>query len=477
MSGIDWTILVISLLAIVSFGYYKSRGVRSTEAYLRGDNSLPWYTVGLSVMATQASAITFLSAPGQAYTDGMRFVQFYFGLPLALIVVCAVMVPIYHRLKVYTAYEYLESRFDLKTRSLAAFLFLIQRGIASGLTIFAPAIILSVLLGWNIYITIVFIGSVVILYTVLGGTKAVSYTQLMQMGIILTGMGIAGVLIFSNLPEGIGLNESLTLSGKLGKMNVVDTEFNLDNQYNIWSGLIGGFFLSLSYFGTDQSQVSRYLGSRSEGQSKLGLIFNGLVKIPMQFSILLIGVFLFSFYMLNTPPVFFNEVELDKARKGIFSREISTLEKEHVRLHEQIALSAEKIARSEGNEADLAGLKSLYAESRKVRSAVIYFIEKGDPLANKKDVNYIFLSYVLNYLPHGIIGLLIAVILAASMSSTSSELSALASTFVVDIYRRNAKKERGDEHYYKASRWATFGWGVYAIGVAMLCTNLGSLIE
>ena len=483
MSAIDWSILIASLLFISIYGIYKSRNARSMETYLRGDNSLPWYAVALSVMATQASAITFLSAPGQAYVDGMRFVQFYFGLPLAMIVLCAVVVPIYHNLKVYTAYEFLENRFDLKTRSLAALLFLIQRGIASGLTIFAPAIILSTLLGWNIYLTNLFIGTIVIIYTVTGGTKAVSYTQLGQMAVIITGMFIAGFLVVHYLPENVSFGSAVEIAGKMGKMNVIDFNFDLQNQYNVWSGVIGGFFLALSYFGTDQSQVSRYLNSKSIGQNRLGLIFNGLVKIPMQFAILFIGAILFVFYLFHPNPIHFNRVEIDKIKSSSYADEFSGLESRfninQVKIN-QLATKAANALNAENTvvfNQNIEELKTLKDENRKLKDASHEIMLKNDPGANVRDVNYIFLSYVLTYLPHGIIGLLIAVIMAASMSSTSSELNALASTTIIDIYRRNFGKNKTDNHFYRASKVATVIWGIYAIIVACLAINLGSLIE
>jgi SSS family transporter len=326
MSSFDWVVLLSTLALIVVYGMYKSRGNRDIEGYLLGNNSMPWYMVGLSIMATQASAITFLSAPGQAFTDGMRFVQFYFGLPLAMIVLCITVIPLFSRLRVFTAYEYLENRFDHKTRALGALLFLIQRGVSTGISIYAPAIILSALLGWNIYLTNFFIGTVVIVYTVSGGTKAVSFTHLAQMAVILSGMLLAGLILVSMLPDDIGFVEALQVAGKSGKMNVVDFSFDPDNRYNIWSGLIGGFFLALSYFGTDQSQVARYLSGKSVSQSRFGLILNGIVKIPMQFSILLIGAILYVFYLFQPQPVFFNGMELDRIQKSKYSREFSIVD-------------------------------------------------------------------------------------------------------------------------------------------------------
>ncbi len=325
MSSLDWLVLIGSLFSIAGYGIYKSRGQKGIDSYLKGDNSMPWFMVGLSIMATQASAITFLSAPGQAYTDGMRFVQYYFGLPLAMVVLCITFLPIYHRLKIYTAYEFLESRFDLKTRVFTSFLFMIQRGLASGLTLYAPSLIFSCLLGWNIYYTNLAIGGIVILYTVLGGSKAVSYTHLTQMIIIFTGMFLAGAMVIKLLPDGIGMNDAVKIAGKLGKMNVIDLHFDIHSKYNIWSGLIGGFFLALSYFGTDQSQVSRYISAKDIKQSRLGLIMNGLIKIPMQFSILLIGVMLFVFYLFNPAPLFFNKNEVAKMEASNYAVQWSTI--------------------------------------------------------------------------------------------------------------------------------------------------------
>ncbi|OFY64290.1 MAG: sodium:solute symporter [Bacteroidetes bacterium RIFCSPLOWO2_02_FULL_36_8] len=483
MSGIDWSILISSLVFISVYGIYKSRGTQNTERYLRGDNTLPWYAVGLSVMATQASAITFLSGPGQAYTDGMRFVQFYFGLPLAMILICIFVVPVYHRLKIYTAYQFLETRFDLKTRSLAALLFLIQRGIASGLTIYAPAIILSTLLGWNIYLTNIVIGGIVIIYTVTGGTKAVSYTQLPQMAIILVGMFVAGFLLIYYLPDNVGFTEAIRIAGKMGKMNIIDVSHNFSNQYTIWSGLIGGMFLALSYFGTDQSQVSRYLSAKSVTENKIGLLFNGLVKIPMQFSILLIGAILFVFYLFVPVPLLFNKVELEKVKQSVYSDEFKKVETDFNDCQRQINTIAVSTANSLRNKDDnsfVSNVEQLKIECEKRKSLKeegIAIMKKNSATSATSDVNYIFLSYVLEYLPVGVVGLLIALVFAASMSSTSSELNALASTTLIDIYKRNFRTNKTDAHYLSASKWFTAGWGIYAILVAQLSTNLGSLIE
>jgi solute:Na+ symporter, SSS family len=477
MSIIDWIVLLSTLVFITVYGIYKSRGNTSIEGYLLGNKSMPWYAIGFSIMATQASAITFLSAPGQAFTDGMRFLQFYFGLPLAMVLLCITVVPIFHRLKIYTAYEYLENRFDQKTRSLGALLFLIQRGLAAGLTIYAPAIILSSLLDWNIYLTNIFIGGIVIIYTVAGGTRAVSYTQLGQMAVIWSGIILAAVLLFRMMPDDMTFTEVATMAGKAGKMNLVD----LDNRYNIWSGLIGGFFLALSYFGTDQSQVGRYLSGKSISEIRIGLLFNGIVKIPMQLFILFIGAMLYVFYLFHPQPVFHNKVEVNKVITGSHSERYFELEKEFSENHQtrkQVAFDVLKsIRENRESEKDVEALRSLGKKGEEIRNEVRATMKASNPLADTNDTNYIFLKFVTDFLPVGVIGLLIAVIFAASMSSTSSELNALASTSVVDIYRRSIKKDGDAPHYLSASKWSTILWGIYAILVAQFANKLGSLIE
>jgi SSS family solute:Na+ symporter len=483
MSIIDWLVLIGTLVFITWYGIRKSRGSKNIEGYLLGNKTLPWYTVGLSIMATQASAITFLSAPGQVFTDGMRFIQFYFGLPLAMVVLSITVVPIFHRLKVFTAYEYLENRFDLKTRSLGAFLFLIQRSLAAGLTIYAPAIILSSLLGWNIYLTNICIGGIVIIYTVAGGTKAVSYTQTGQMVVILSGMALAGIILFRMLPDSLSFGDVITIAGHSNKLNLVDTSLEINNRYNLWSGLIGGFFLALSYFGTDQSQVGRYLSGSSITQSRLGLLFNGIVKIPMQMAILFIGALLYVFYMFTPQPVFFNSVETNKLKNSAYASEYYAIESEFNALQSaKRETTLELLDAVKSDNAELIAQKKEIIRSQQksqesIRNNLKVVIKENDKLADTNDVNYIFLRFVTDYLPVGIIGLIIAVIFAASMSSTSSELNALASTFVVDIYKRSLHKEGDSTHYLNASRWATIGWGVFAIGIAMFAGKLGSLIE
>jgi len=483
MSTLDWIVLIFTITFIVVYGIYRSRGLINIEGYFKGNNSLPWYAVGLSVMATQASAITFLSAPGQAYTDGMRFIQYYFGLPLAMIMICVVFIPLFHRLNVYTAYEFLENRFDLKTRSLAASLFLIQRGLAAGLTIYAPSIILSSILEWNIYVTNAIIGGIVLLYTYSGGTKAVSYTQLGQMIVILLGMVLAGVMIVRLMPEDIGFSDALLISGKLGHMNVIDLEFNLNEKYNVWSGLIGGFFLALSYFGTDQSQVGRYISGKSLSQIRIGLIFNGLVKIPMQFFILLIGILLLSFYQFQQPPLFFNDVETKKILSSEYAEDYKALQNELTAIHVEKEADVRRILElnKAGRESEMRLLQQqLLTKNQKVielRESGKALMKQNDGFADTNDTNYIFLDFVTKHLPKGMVGLLIAVIFSASMSSTSSELNALASTSIVDVYKRTIKKNQSAEHYLKSSKAATFIWGIMAISVANIASELGSLIE
>lgn len=483
MSVLDWGVLIFTLVVIVVYGIYKSRGAQNINGYLLGNQSLPWYSVCLSVMATQASAITFLSAPGLAYSSGMGFVQFYFGLPLAMIVLCITFVPIFHRLKVYTAYEYLEQRFDLNTRALTAFLFLVQRGLSTGITIYAPSIILSTILNINTTYTTICIGSIVVAYTVYGGTKAVSYTQMLQMTIIFCGLFVAGILVVSLLPGDVGFSKAISIAGKMGRTNAIDFKFDWNNQYTVWSGLIGGFFLQLSYFGTDQSQVGRYLTGASVSESRLGLLMNGLVKIPMQFLILLIGVLVFTFYQYNRPPVFFNSFELNKLEKSSYSPQLKTLEKEYDKAFKEKQVEVEKLNLALDREDQSAidqqriALKKADEQTKAVRGRVTDLMLKNDKGADINDNNYIFLSFVTKYLPKGLIGLLIAIIFLASMGSTASALNSLASTSVIDIYKRLINKEASDEKYLKASRWSTVMWGVVCIAMALYASKIGNLIE
>ncbi|MGE5847858.1 MAG: sodium:solute symporter [Ignavibacteria bacterium] len=483
MNTADWIVLSASLFFIVLYGVWKGRGSRNIKGYLLSNYDMKWYTITLSVMATQASAITFLSTPGQAYVDGMRFVQFYLGLPLAMIIISAVAIPLYYKLKVYTAYEFLENKFDLKTRALAAFLFLIQRGLAAGLTIYAPSIILSVLLGWNLFLTNLIIGVLVIIYTAAGGSRAVNWTQFQQMIIIIFGMAAAFFTLIYLLPDSLSFTDSIRLAGKMGKMNTIDFSFDLNNRYSFWSGIIGGLFLQLSYFGTDQSQVQRYLTGKSIGQSRLGLLVNGIVKIPMQFFILFMGVMLFVFYQFTPPPLFFNPVETAKIKNSSHAEEYRILEKEFKESFNKNrnSLSGLSEAIKSKNETEINSaereLKLSRSKVENIRSRAASLIENKVPGSNRNDSNYIFLTFVINYLPAGLIGLVLAAIFAASMSSTSSEINSLASTTIVDVYKRLIKKEASDRHYLIVTKAATVFWGLFAIAFAEFAGGLGTLIE
>ncbi len=483
MSLLDWCVLFCTLFGIVTYGVYKSRGTDNINGYLLGNQSLPWYSVCLSVMATQASAITFLSAPGLAFSSGMSFVQFYFGLPLAMIVLCVTFVPIFHRLKVYTAYEYLEQRFDLNTRVLTAILFLIQRGLSTGITIYAPSIILSTILNINTTYTTLFIGILVVCYTVYGGTKAVSYTQMLQMSIIFLGLFAAGYIVVSILPQDVGFVKAIHIAGKMGRTNAIDFNFDWDNQYTVWSGLIGGFFLQLSYFGTDQSQVGRYLTGASVSESRLGLLMNGLVKIPMQFLILLIGVLVFTFYQYNKPPIFFNRFELSKLENSSLRPKLDSIYTKYDAVFEakQRTLQSLSAAVDRGDEAVIdvqrKRLQASDLETKALKKSATTLMLENDEHADVNDNNYIFLSFVTKYLPQGLVGLLIAIIFLASMGSTASALNSLASTSVIDVYKRMIRKDASDGQYLSASRWATAFWGIICIMMALYASKIGNLIE
>lgn len=483
MSLIDWIVLGATLLTIIIYGVWKSGSNKNIDQFLMGGRSLKWYHVGLSVMATQASAITFLSAPGQAYSDGMRFVQFYFGLPLAMIVLCVTFVPIFHKLKVYTAYEFLENRFDLKTRALTSLLFLVQRGLSTGITIYAPSIILSTILNINTVYTTLFIGGLVIFYTVYGGTKAVSYTQLLQMSIIFLGMFFAGVLIVHLLPDGVGFVKAIKLAGKMGKMNVVDWKFDPNNRYNIWSGLIGGFFLQLSYFGTDQSQVGRYLTGSSVGQSRMGLIMNGLLKIPMQFLILLIGILVFAFYQFNRAPMFFNRYEVEQVKQSSYAGQYNQLENQYNAAFQERKNKTDDLIKAfdSQNPEQITHakdeLRTIDKQSADIRTEAIGVMKKNNKEANGDDTNYVFLNFVTHFLPRGLIGLLVAIVFLASMGSTASALNSLASTSVVDIYKRIINRNANEQNYLLASRLATIFWGVVCVAMALYASKVGNLLE
>jgi len=480
MHYIDLIILFSTLAFIVIYGYYHSRGSKNVSDYLKGGNEARWWTIGLSVMATQASAITFLSTPGQAFHSGMGFVQFYIGVPIAMIVICMVFIPIYHRLKVYTAYEYLETRFDLKTRTLTALLFLVQRGLAAGITIFAPSIVLSAVLGWDLFTLNILIGILVIIYTVSGGTKAVSVTQKQQMAIIFTGMFIAFFLVLKYLPEEVTFKKALDIAGASGRMEILDFSFDFENRYTIWSGLIGGTFLALSYFGTDQSQVQRYLSAKSLKQSQMGLIFNGLLKVPMQFFILLVGIMVFVFYQYNPSPLNFNPVSTQVIENSAYQEEYHELQEE---LNQLQLKKAEKstafVALSNTQEIDIAKaeLNELQEQEFQLREEASALIKQADESIQTNDKDYVFIHFILNHLPIGLIGLLLAVILSAAMSSTASELNSLASTTVIDLYKRNVKSEKSDQHYLNASRVFTLIWGIFAIIIACTANLFDNLIQ
>ncbi|MCA0931084.1 sodium:solute symporter [Lutimonas saemankumensis] len=474
---LDWIVLLATLLFIVIYGSWKTRGSKNVKDFIKGGNEAKWWTIGLSVMATQASAITFLSTPGQAFHSGMGFVQFYFGLPLAMIIICMVFIPIYHKLKVFTAYEYLETRFDLKTRSLAAILFLIQRGLAAGITIFAPAIILSAVLGWDLLTLNIIIGVLVIIYTVSGGTKAVSVTQKQQMAIIFTGMFAAFFIILGYLPEDVTFSKAIEIAGASGKMEVLDFSFDLNNRYTVWTGFLGGTFLMLSYFGTDQSQVQRYLSGKSIRESQLGLLFNGFLKVPMQFFILLVGVMVFVFYQFNNSPLNFNPSATDVVKESIYAEEYDALEKNHLNLLQE--KKELQLQYAEYPDQIELGNKISELQERELayREEAKELILKADANQEVNDKDYVFIHFILNNLPRGLIGLLLAVILSAAMSSTASELNALAATTTMDLYKRNDHKKRDDMYYVSVTKWFTLAWGVLAILVASVANLFDNLIQ
>lgn len=465
MELLDWIVLTSTLAFIVLYGIWRNNSHKNIQEYLKGGNEARWWTVGLSVMATQASAITFLSTPGQAYHDGMGFVQFYFGLPFAMLIICLFFIPIYHRLKVYTAYEFLENRFDLRVRTLTAILFLVQRGLAAGITIYAPAIILSVVLGWNLKLMVLFVGTLVITYTLVGGTKAVNVTQKQQMFVIFLGMFIAFGFILYRFPEGISFSDALHIAGKAGKLEVLDFSIDLNSRYTFWSGLTGGLFLALSYFGTDQSQVQRYLSGKSLKESQMGLIMNGLLKVPMQFFILLVGVMVFVFYQFEPAPINFNPKAVAAVKTSSEAEAFKTLEIENLDTQRRL-----KAALLQGNTSE--DIQRLSKEELAQRTRAKALITKAAPEQEPNDKDYVFISFILGYLPSGLIGLLIAVIFSAAMSSTASEVNALAATTTVDLYQRNVS-EKSEAHYVKASKGFTLGWGL----IAILFASVGNLFE
>ena len=475
MELIDWAVLSFSLLFIVAYGVWKNNSHKNIKDYIRGGNQASWFTVGLSVMATQASAITFLSTPGQAFNDGMGFLQFYLGLPFAMIIICLFFLPVYHKLKVYTAYEFLEKRFDLKTRTLTAILFLIQRGLAAGITIYAPAIILSVVLGWNLKALVVVIGLLVVFYTMFGGTQAVNVTQKQQMFIIFSGMIVAFVFIVKGLPEKLSFSNALQLAGLNDKMNILDFSMDPNNRYTFWSGVTGGLFLALSYFGTDQSQVQRYLSGKSLAESQRGLIMNGFLKIPMQFFILLIGVLVFVFFQFEKAPLHFNPYAVEKVKSTPGGNKFEALEiaNDIIYQEKQKQLQKEDFFSNTGSQAKYLQLEK---QAQRNRTEAKKIIETNQPQVESNDKDYVFIYFILNYLPQGLIGLLLAVILSAAMSSAASEINALSATTVVDLYKR-FNGIRDEKHYVWAGKGFTLLWGVIAIAFALVGNLFENLIQ
>lgn len=456
----DWIVLIITLVFIIAYGVYKSRTSKNLDGYFLSNRDMPWYLVLLSIMGTQASAITFLSAPGQAYTDGMRFVQYYFGLPLAMVIICIVFVPVFNRLKVYTAYEFLENRFDLKTRTFTSFLFQVSRGLSTGVSIYAPSLILSSLLGWNIYYTNIIMGGLLIIYTVSGGARAVAHTQKLQLLIVFGGMAMAGYLVVKLMPENVHLADALTIGGNNGKMNIITTgfengSFNWQDKYNIWSGLIGGLFLALSYFGTDHSQVGRYLTAKTQKESRMGLLMNGIVKVPMQFLILGLGVLIFAFYQFNKAPLHFNETQVERAKTTAFAPRLEKLEQQYITIPSQD-----------------------HDAQQEIRIQYSGLLSQALPGEDVNDTNYIFLRFVLDFLPEGLIGLLIAIIFLAAWGSIAAALNSLAACTVVDIHKKYFNKNMSSKMDYRVSKIYTLFWGIFCIFVAEFASNLGnSLIE
>jgi SSS family solute:Na+ symporter len=486
---LDWTVLVVTLLLIFAYGIYKSRTSKSLDGYFLNDRQMPWWIVLLGIMGTQAGAITFLTAPGQAYTDGMRFVQYYFGQPIAMVIICIAFVPVFRRLKIYTAYEYLEKRFDSKTRLLTAFLFLISRGLSTGISLVAPSIVLHSMLGWNFYLTNIIMGGLMIIYTVTGGAKAVAHTQKLQFIVIYGAMFLAAVWAVKSLPAGIGLTEALHIGGKSGKLNVITTGFgeggfNWRDQYNLLSGIIGGLFLGLSYFGTDQSQVRGFLTARSDGESKLGLLMNGMVKVPLQFGMLLIGILIFTFYQFNKAPAYFNLAQENQVKTSVYAPEYAAAVQVYDEFHEQKQQTIHQLTNAvkAKDEEAVEGLRQQVnvnaQHDKKLRDSIVRIIQKADPATDAKDTNYIFLRFVGDYLPAGLVGLIIAIIFLASWGSIASALNSLANTTMIDFHRKFTKQTLTAEKEYRWSKWYSFVWGMFIILAAQFAYNLGnSLIE
>ena len=488
-NALDWLVLLFTLSVIIAYGIYRSRTARNLDGYLLGNRQMHWGLVMLGIMGTQASAITFLTAPGQAYTDGMRFVQYYFGLPIAMVVLSITFVPLFHKLKLYTAYAFLEERFDLKTRTLTSFLFLLSRGLSTGISIFAPSLVLHSMLGWDIYVTNLFMGGLLIIYTVSGGAKAVAYTQQLQFVIIYAAMFIAGAWAVNALPEGIGFTDALSISGKAGKLNIItsgvtEEGFNWKDRYNIWSGIIGGFFLALSYFGADQSQVGRYLTAKDIKESRMGLLMNGLVKVPLQFCILLIGCLLFAYYAFFNAPVFFNTAQEQQVYQSPYAADYQKVKSSYQILQQEKQQIAKAIA-ADNNQTDPAieaqlrsALVKKEADAAALRTKAKALIAKANPGADTNDTNYIFLRFVGDTLPHGLVGLIIAIVFLAAWGSIAAALHSLASCTMVDFHQKFARKPLSEEAAYRWSRRYTLIWGIFCIVVAQLSYNLGnSLIE
>lgn len=477
MRTLDWFVLISFLTFTVLFGIFKGKGSKNIRSYMLADKSMPWYAVALSIMATQASAITFVSIPGQAYADGMRFLQYYFGLPIAMVTLCIVAVPLYHRLNIFTAYEFLETRFDLKTRALTGFIFLIQRGLSASLSLYAPAIILSVVLGWDVRITVWIIGLIVITYTVIGGVISVNWNDFQQFLIVMGSMAVAFLMILHLLPHDISFGNAVSVAGAMGRLNVVDFSFDWNNRYNFWSGIIGGCFLALAYFGTDQSQVQRYLTGKSIAQSKMALLFNGMAKVPMQFFILFLGAMVFVFYQFVTPPIFFNKQEETKVQSGPLAKQFQEVQQKYQNASEEKQSEIRQWLSDRDSGPAKQRMLEAHQKTESIRAEAVQLIRQNDPDANTNDTNFVFLTFVTQYLPAGLVGLVIVVVFAATMSSTSSELNSLATTTVVDVYRRLIKTNGTDRHYLTATRVATALWGLFAVTLSERASRLGTLVE
>jgi Na+/proline symporter len=483
MKQLDWLVLILFVGFTLIYGVAKGRGARNLRSYMLADKTMPWYAVALSIMATQASAITFVSTTGQAYADGMRFVQFYFGLPVAMVILCVFAVPLFHRLNVYTAYEFLESRFDLKTRVLTGLIFLISRGLAASLSLYAPALILSIVLGWDMRLTVWLMGGVIVAYTVAGGVKGVNWNDFQQFVVMMGGMAVALMMTVYLLPDDVSFPDAVSVAGLLGRLNAVDFSFDWNNRYNFWSGLIAGMFLFLAYFGTDQSQVQRYLTGRSVTQSKLGLLFNGMAKVPMQFFILFVGAMVFVFYQFTAPPLFFNPQEESQVRASRLGAEYRQLERSYGAVHQRKKENVQAWLAADGQrsyEAKVAAGKSALesqARAEEIRKRAVDLIRRSDPQANTNDTNYVFLTFVTRYLPAGVVGLIIVVIFAATMSTTASELNSLATCTVVDVYKRIITTQASERHYVMVSRAATAAWGLFAVMASERASRLGTLVE